>query len=398
MMNSSITSKNRMIITVASFFLLTMITVLFYNLSVSQGGNGISYLFLGGGDDGLFYYEQAININEGYSWISTSIYPVLLASVMSFFGSNHPLILRLFNVLGFMILIFFKDRIIFEIVSNSIYENKSYLAKRIQYSSTLFLTLYLSLVMNLTVSLLRDIWIFATFEALLYISLKMRRNRSLSIIPYIGIFITLSVFLFNLREYALIAFLIGYILNRYTSKKSISKKSLFYLLLVFVIYYTFARTVKLPFINLSFADGLSYRFNSTINNAGGSQLFINLNQDNVVVFLFNLFYSLISNLVGPLVWQVNGVSTLAIFVFESIPMVYMLYYSLKNKEFFPRSGNILIWTSMAWFIIIAVINDNLGTASRLRILGWINIIIIYSFIRFYKKEGYNGKNNSSNNY
>lgn len=79
-------------------------------------------------------------------------------------------------------------------------------------------------------------------------------------------------------------------------------------------------------LGMSLRRALNYRAASLDHFHGGSQMWISLDQSNFFLFLINYAHSYIGNLIGPLPWHISGVSTLFIFLVETIPMVLILRF------------------------------------------------------------------------
>ena len=182
------------------------------------------------------------------------------------------------------------------------------------------------------------------------------------------------------RKYALMSFLIGstfyLIFIGWKKRKLPFKKSIAAIVIGFSIVYTFLRTFIVPYVGLSFQSVLDYRQLSLF--AGGSQMGISLDQPNIVLFYFNYLYSLISNIFGPLPWQINGGATLIVFLSETILFIFIFLFLFKKRKQFTKMDLLLILHSIVWFMLISISNDNLGTAARLRIVGWIPLLIVFS--------------------
>lgn len=70
-------------------------------------------------------------------------------------------------------------------------------------------------------------------------------------------------------------------------------------IIVFTIYYTFFIDLTLPIVHMSLRGALAFRQLGVEVLNGGSNMYINLNQSNIILFLLNYLYSFIGNLVGP---------------------------------------------------------------------------------------------------
>ncbi len=91
----------------------------------------------------------------------------------------------------------------------------------------------------------------------------------------------------------------------------------------------------------------------------------------------NYFYSIISNFVGPFPWQVTNGATLLLMVSEGVIFIFVAFYLLRKVKRFSEVEFYLLIQVILWFMLIGISNDNFGTGSRLRIVGWIPLMIIF---------------------
>ena len=130
---------------------------------------------------------------------------------------------------------------------------------------------------------------------------------------------------------------------------------------------------------MSLQDALMYR-NSAVegNYGGGSQMMITLNQPNFVGFITNYLHSYLGNLLGPLPWHIKGISVMIVFCFETIPMLFMLRVLWKKRVNLGAIEKYILCQAFTWISLIAITNDNIGTGTRLRVVGWVLIGIVFS--------------------
>lgn len=379
------------------YFILT--TIIFY-LSICEGNEGVSIKLFGGGDDGYFYWEQAQNVADGKPWIRTSIYPLILGTLIKVTGIRNPYIIRLFNYIGFLLFVMFSLWLVniqFKDENNKIKENYRYK------SMTILLILYLfygSLLMYVNLSIYRDIWIFSLYTLLMFLSIKFifyKQNR----VYYFVMWIFFLCLLGQFRMYAMFSSLLGVVLQIIYGRVKNSKKSknlILLILTVFTIYYTLF--MDLSVFGMSLGQALNYRTSGIENHSGGSQMWISLNQPNIILFLINYIHSYIGNLLAPLPWHIRGISTLFVFISETIPMFFILIFLYKKKTLLTKIQKYILLQGFLWIGIIGFTNDNIGTATRLRIIGWVLIFSVF-VVNYYKdkyskmlikKEGINDKN------
>lgn len=372
------------VLLISSYFIINLIT---YFISLKSGDQGISITLFNGGNDSFFYWQQAQNILNGQDWIKTSIYPYMVAFFIRIFHINDPFIPRIANILAFSGLVYTMLKIANFYARSSKLSETSFLKTEVTIMTTLFF--YLSLQMNTNIGLFRDIWIYFLYMLTMYLAIKIIIGGEKGLLQYI-LFTVSVVLLFGLRDYAIISVLGSILIYQILYKKSnylrFTKKGLFFFMLVFAAYYTFFKDFVVPIVNLSLVNVLEFRHMGIELFGGGSQMMISLNQSNFVSFLFYYFLSFIGNLFGPLPWHIKGFSTLIVFLFESIPFLGMIIYIIRNKKYVDTQLSFLVINALFWNILISLFNDNIGTATRLRVISWLLFLIIFSIICAKKGE------------
>jgi len=375
------------------FLMYLIITTTIFLISLNMGNEGIGIKLFGGGNDGYFYWEQAQNVAVGNEWIRTSIYPLIIGYLIKIIGVKSVYVIRIFNYCGFILLVLFSKYLI----KYQYLENDKSLNFKYSYKSMILLLLiflfYPSLQMNVNLSIYRDIWVYTLYLLSLILSIKLlfcKKNKLLN-------FSFLSIILWLLgefRHYALLSFILSLLVYFIEKKLNKSNKRIllvFILIGVFIIYYNYFIDLKIPIVNMSFTDVLKYRNRGLYENSGGSQMFINLEQPNFLLFILNYIYSFIGNLLGPLPWHIKNLPTLFAFFTETIPMVFILIFLWKTRKIMSQLQRYILLHSFIWIILIAVSNDNIGTATRLRAISY--IIILNVFVVNYVKYRYKKKNN-----
>lgn len=100
---------------------------------------------------------------------------------------------------------------------------------------------------------------------------------------------------------------------------------------------------------------------------------------------FNSFYTFIPNFIKSFLFQVAGVyfvnsSSLVAFFIESMPILLMFFYIIKNKHYLDKLCNFLLIFFIIYSTIWVIGDDNLGTAVRLRIYNYIVIILCFIIV------------------
>lgn len=369
------------------FLVYFILTTMIFFIGLKLGNEGITaYIF--GGDDGFFYWEQAKNIAAGRDAILTSIYPLIIGYLIKITGIESVYIIRIFNYCGFILLVLLSIYLIemlFKLEGRKIESKYALSAKILLLVCFLF---YASLQMNVNLSIYRDIWIYTLYVLSIILSIRIifyKKKRFLYLLLLIPSLWLLGAF----RRYALLSFLLTIIIYYGYRKFKGSKKpygAIIVVLIFFGIYYTFFMDYIVPIVNMSLRAALNYRLSSLIINFGGSQMWISLDHGNFFIFLINYFHSYIGNLLGPLPWHISGTATLFVFFVESIPMTLILMFLWRKRNLISSVQKYVLLHSFIWISLIAVSNDNIGTATRLRPVAWILIIIV--FVSVYSKNRY----------
>lgn len=370
-------------------FIYLAFTLLIYLISVYTNYKGLGIPLLNGKDDGVFYYEQALNFYYGLPIIENpSIHILMIGWLMKIFNYTDPIIIRIYNYVGTAILLFILLLII-KRISNS--QKQYYVAGFIL---CVFLSIYPSLLVYNVLSINRDVWIFLFFmlSQYLFINIFIKRGKYPVIINLIFLIFSLYM-LGEYRHYALLSFILGtsvYLSLKWLLKFKVNIKILSILILaLFSVFYTVFKDFTIPIVGMSFNDALSYRNLAFEGLGGASQMNISLSHSNIFSFYFNYAYSILSNALGPFPWQLSGTSSLILMLTEGLVFIIVAIVVTRKLKAFSNVELFLFIQSIVWFMLIAVTNDNFGTGSRLRILGWIPLIVIFSkYLSVYFEEKY----------
>ena len=369
-------------------FYFTLTTLIFF-ISFNSGYEGVTIRIFGGGDDGFLYWDLAQSIARGFSledlWIP-SIYPIILGYVLKFTNSSSVYTIRIFNYLGFILFTICGLKMIDLIYSwnkeKNLWNIKA--KNRAKIVFLLCLMFYASFIAYSVLSIYRDIWIYTFYLLSVFISLKLIFYRPRRVIWFLLLIFSVAI-LGKFRGYALLSFVVCLAVYFFYIKifKKLKRPGLLVLIcvLLFAFYYSFFMDFKIPYVNMSLSDALNYRQSSLDVYAGGSQMNISLHQPSFVIFLINYLHSYMGNLLGPLPWHIRGGATLAVFLLETIPMTLILIYLWKNRCNLTPMHKYLLLHSLVWIAFIAVSNDNIGTATRLRVVAWEMILLVFACVR-----------------
>lgn len=365
-------------------FYYLLATTAFYMLAIYTTGNGVSYHLFGEGDDGVFYWEQAMNVFYDLSWIRTSIYPWVIGKLMQLIGVESVFAIRLFNFAGVALLIHFALKLVSIQIVTSRFEHKE---DEIRQQAYLFALLgfaaYISLFINITTSIYRDVWIYMLFVAATYLAIRWLFEKNWT---YFILLIPTVWLLGQFRTYALLSFVMAtaiWLAIQFLSRVMRPMMIIFLVVVGFGLVYTFSMDVVIPIVDKTLRSALQYRSDGIGILAGGSQMGIQLEAANYVLFLANYMHSYLGNLIGPLPWHVHSATTLIVFFIEALPMILILSFLWMKHAWLTKVQGFILTQAFVWNGLIAITNDNIGTALRLRAIAF--ILILLTFVVMYSK-------------
>jgi len=329
-------------------FILIFIKITFYSLIK----NDYLSLSLGGGSDADYYHNYVV----GHVDVAVNIWPVIL---------------RFFNDLGlysregisyvFLFLNLFIIPILVTRLSGLIFEkNQKY------YLYAFLLCLIYPTLFFYTFDIYRDVFMVLSFLVGCLIVKKSLNSKSFISISFFYILaILMGLFLMALRPYLGYAFLLALALW----KIKLTKKRIF----ILTILYFFALFVA-NYIGV-FESLTEYREGFENELQGGSNL--GLDFSNSAMFLPNFILSALGQLFG--LYLVNPFAVL-LFVIETIPILFMLFYILKHIKYVDGFIRFLIIFFVLYASVWLIGNDNLGTAVRLRMYNYLAVYIVFFYI------------------
>lgn len=171
-----------------------------------------------------------------------------------------------------------------------------------------------------------------------------------------------SWILFLFRDYLGVSFFLAFIIV-YIFKIDFLKFNPYIFIFSYVVF------LNLLFLLGFFDDLIKYRTWFFENDAG-----TNLKQDfsNKNIFIYNFLSSFFIQFFG---FYFINLKTFALFLLESIPFIYSLYYCLKNRKYRNNFVVFLISFCVIYGTLVAIGNGNFGTALRLRLFVYFSILI-----------------------
>lgn len=396
-------SKKNSILWVGLVFVEFFLALFFaYQISMNMGLKGIALPGLLGQSDSFFYFNQisgnflrAFDENKTDTW-----FVPLMTFIATVIGQVNVFIFKFAGLISFLITLVLIVKTIYIANSDTELDLDKVCAKVM-----LRIAIFPSALIAIVVPLGRDVWIYLGFMLSIYFGSKIA-VRSANITDYILAMLSVY-FLYGFRGYAAVSVVLGWLLFYMMGRVSRKQVMINVMVIcsVLVIWFTLFSSLKLPFLNLSLKDALLFQSGYVLNNAGeivaqnngGSDFMGAFNSSNIIVFVFQLLVSYAGNLVGPFVWQVKSPASLGVFVFESLPMLYVLANVFKNRQMFKvflksnKVASMLIFQSVTWWTMLALSNNNIGTGMRLKIPLYIFIWIVYYLFSEYKNGSPKGE-------
>lgn len=335
------------------FLLLLFAIILFLKLLLFILVNrGLLEVGLGGGNDSDYYHDYTL----GYVDIAVNIWPVIL---------------RFFNDLGFYsrdgisYLFLFLNLFVIPILVTKL-SGLNFKKDQKYYLYSVLLCLIYPTLFFYTFDIYRDVFMVLSFLVGCWVVRKSLSSSSFFVFSFFYILaILIGLFLLDLRPYLGYAFLLALVLW----KIKLTKKRIFF----FAVLYFFALFVA-NYLGL-FERITDYREIFEEDMQGGSNL--GLDFSNPVLFIPNFVLSTLGQLFG--LYLVNPFAVL-LFVIETIPILFMLFYILKNIKYADGFIRFLIIFFVLYASVWLIGNDNLGTAVRLRLYNYLAVYIVFFYI------------------
>lgn len=345
--------KIRNIFLLIFLFLILFIKVVLYFLIKSN----ILSISLGGGDDSDYYHAYAI----GYESFAVNIWPVMLSFLNQVGLYSRDGISYLFLFLNLFII----PALVARLSLLKFKENQKYYL----YSFLLCL-IYPSLFLY-TFDVYRDIFmVFSFLVGCLIVKKSLNSSNFISFSFFYLIAILIGMFLVALRPYLGYTFLLALLLWKVKfTKKRLIFYGIFYFLFLFIANYIGV-----------FEELTEYR-SGFEESDGGSTL--GLDFSNPVMFIPNFILSILGQLFG---LYVTNPLAIALFFIETVPFIFMFFYILKNIKYANSFMQFLIVFFVLYASVWLIGNDNLGTATRLRLYNYLAVYICFFYILKLKSD------------
>ena len=309
----------------------------------------------GGGNDADYYNSYAL----GYYKIATNYWPVILR----FLNENGLYDREKITLILFAASITLMPYLYYKVIKIQGEEIK--LVK----AGSIFLVIFYPSLLIYTLDVYRDIFMFIILLLSFLTYKKILETNKLRSNFYFLIYLGLAYFISLLREYLAFALILSpfiYLLLAKTKKYIKSWIVAYFVTLLLVSNY----------------GGLNVLFEYREGfDLGGTTLGIRLTNQNPIIFVFYYFYSFLAQLFGLFLVNITAIIT---FIFESLPFTLAFIYLLKNVEFMSKFVIFLLTFFVIYTSIWLLGNDNLGTATRLRIPSYL-VIFACMFIVYQTK-------------
>lgn len=331
-------------------FLLIYFFILF-KLAILLLSKIYTHEIFGGGNDSNYYHLVAIGL-DNLDNHAVNFWPIILRFLNNFGLYDRFYVSLFLSFLALFIIPFMVGKLSIQ----KDFSNKQYIV--------LFLFLIISIYPNIffqSLDIYRDVFMIFIFLLGLFVIKYMQNSKKIpKKIIYFILALAISYVLYLLRPYLGFAFFVAVLLTPlYNFRK-----------------YPFLLTILALLILLQIASIiglldpiLKYR---TIfeNMADGSNLGISF--DNSSLFIPKFIQSFLYQIFG--LYFIN-IASIITFLSETIPFLMALVYLIKNRKYSNTFVDFLIVFFVAYGTIWLLGNDNLGTATRLRIFNYIAIYI-----------------------
>lgn len=312
----------------------------------------------GGGNDSNYYHAYAL----GYDNVAVNVWPIILRFLADYGFYSRDIISYFLVFLSVLIIPYTVSKL--AVVKGCPVKNNVFV----------FLFFIVSVYPNLfylSLDIYRDVFMIFIFTIGLIVFKKISEYKlSIGKVVWFVTALAISFILYKFRPYLGFGYFSALVLSwAYSFRRYPFYISVFGLLLV------------LFFLNLmGFMDSiLKYREAFHNGMEGGSNIGITF--DSKVGFGFDLIKSFIYQMMG--FYFPNKVSFIA-FLSESVIFIYAFFYLIKNRQYSNKFVDYLIVFFVAYGVVWLLGNDNLGSATRLRMFNYI-VVYIGAFIVYQNK-------------
>jgi len=329
--------------------------------------------------DSLFYISEGMKYAENMFSEYNSIYVKYIGIIFINFGKNNLFAVKVINYFAFILLFIFSHKLLS--LQSKIEGISTKALSKSKLLFNLFFLCYYTLYDISVLGFLRDVYILLLYVIFIYCFMKIYYERKVFYLPLL----CLCLFLLSkFRHQFMFSCILGCIVFLCINNKKKKITITIAIAIAIAIAPNLLNDVYFPFfLKINFL-----RIQEISNNPiyiGNTDMGLKILSIYDPFFLFNRLLLFIYNMAGPFIWQISNISLLFYFLTEGLPMFFILLYIIKNRKFIGKSSFFLIIQSMTWMLMISSYNHNYGTGSRLRILSYFPIIIIFLITKIRKK-------------
>ena len=370
-------------------FFCSAVAVHFY--SIVAGFHGF-FPIAAGNDDGLYWQVSGILAGGGSPpWVPNS-YPVVLALIYRILAPDLFLG-KVFSVLAGTLSVY-----VAVLLASSFPGGERYTTRDLRHPGNItgiLLVCYPSLLFYST-QLVRDSYIVLCGVVAVYAAFQISQRPHFQ---YVALVVAALALEYALRPYAAISIATGLGLSlvfgaRVPWRGRIGIAAAFLFLAGLVPLVAGKGLFAFNYIRPLLDPTVVSRFRELSYSTGGGAVGISINYSSPVGFVFSYGYSLLTLLVGPFAWQIHSIGQVVAMP-EAIAMTILsitIFMSLKRKGKLDRRLFVLLLPALVLLMVMAVFADNTGTNTRLRILPWILLVIVFAVSRAGRGDGLTFRN------
>jgi len=309
----------------------------------------------GGGNDSTYYHFYA----QGYFNVAVNYWPIFLRFLYEngLYDKEQIILILFLTSLTILPYLYYK------LIKVQTYDNK--LVK----AGSIFVIIFYPSIFFFTIDIFRDIVMIVILLICFLLYKNILEANKFSNIIYFLIYFSLAYLLFLFRKYMGFAVFLSPFIYLILLKTKTHIKTL--IVVYFAILILFKNSGALHEL-LNYREGFG---------RGGTTIGIKLMNQNSIMFIFYYVYSLLTQLFGLFLVNITAIIT---FIFESLPFTFASIYLLKNLKFMSKFVTFLLTFFVIYTSIWLLGNDNLGTATRLRIPSYL-VIFACMFIVYQTK-------------
>ena len=316
---------------------------------------------VGGGNDADYYHFYA----EGYDDIAPNFWPIMLRFLSGLGLYDRDAVSYLMFLLGnIAIPVIFSSIVVF-----LVHDKRN---SRLIFWSSLLLIIIYPTIFYYSLDIYRDVFMYTLFLAA---CASLAKHKALSgrvfISRYLLIFFVLSYACYLLRGYLGAAMILALFVSPIVN----INKWFWRLVILYVA------ALMLGFYVGIFDQIIDYR--GVDFSAGGTTIGISFVGCSVFEFPVLFVYSTAIQLLGFYFTSLKGIVA---FLSESLLFILCLTYVIKNRYLITPFMKYLLCFFVIYNSIWLIGNDNLGTAVRLRVFGYISIYLVAATIFFMKSK------------